>query len=95
MSGHSPEAVKKQIKSYVFVFVALAVLTVITVGVSYLHLPIGPAVALALVIASIKVSLVMSVFMHLFSERKIIWYILLAAVATFPLLLLVPSWHHL
>ncbi len=63
-------------KRYWVVFGALAALTVLTVGVSYLHLPIRVAVAVALFIASVKGGLVIAYFMHLISERAIIFSIL-------------------
>lgn len=93
MSGHSPEAVQKQVKIYIRVFLALAILTVLTVGVSYLHLPLALAIAAALFIASVKATLVAAFFMHLSSEKKIIWSILLLAVFFFAFVLLYPSWH--
>ena len=62
MSGHSTEEIRKETRGYVLVFVALAALTLVTVGVSYLHLSFGAAVALALFIASIKGSLVAAYF---------------------------------
>ena len=73
MSGHSPEEIKKSVKTYIGVFFALMVLTVVTVGVSYIHLPVHQAVALALVVASIKASLVALFFMHLIDEKRIIY----------------------
>jgi len=63
-------------RRYWVVFGALAALTVLTVGVSYLHLPMGMAIAVALVIASVKGGLVAAYFMHLVSERTIIFLIL-------------------
>lgn len=49
---------------YVGIFAALVVLTIVTVGISYVHL--GPAnLAVAVVIASIKAALVVAFFMHL------------------------------
>ena len=93
MSAHSPEAVKKQVRAYVAVFGALAVLTVLTVGVSYLHLSLEKAIALALVIASIKAALVASVFMHLNNEKKVVWLVLVLAIVFFFVLLMMPSWH--
>ena len=44
MSHLSPEDVKHHVKVYVRVFLALALLTVATVAVSYLHLPIVAAI---------------------------------------------------
>ena len=93
MSGHSPEAVQKEVRIYIAVFVTLAVLTVLTVTVSYLHLPIAIAIVVALAIASVKSSLVAGFFMHLLSEKRIIWLLLAVAVIFFLHLLLLPSWH--
>lgn len=90
MSGHSVEEVRKETRGYILVFVALAVLTLVTVGVSYLHLSFGAAVALALFIASIKGSLVAAFFMHLISERKLIYSVLILTVIFFVALLLLP-----
>lgn len=66
------EEVKKHVRIYISVFAALAVLTVVTVGVGYLHLPMLPALIAALVIASIKAGLVAAYFMHLISEERVI-----------------------
>ncbi len=95
MSAHSPEAVQKQVKSYIRVFVTLGILTVLTVGVSYLKLPLALAIAVALSIAAVKSSLVAAFFMHLVSEKKIIYGILALAFCFFIVLLLYPSWHRL
>ena len=54
----------------------LAVLTVVTVGVSYLDVATHIAIGIALAIASVKAGLVAAYFMHLVSERAIIYYIL-------------------
>ena len=94
MSFHSVEEVQKQVKIYIRVFVALGILTVLTVGVSYLHLPLALAIAVALFIAAITSSLVAAFFMHLVSEKKIILAILALAFVFFLVLLLWPSWHH-
>ncbi len=93
MSQLSPEAVRKHVKTYILVFVALAVLTVVTVGVSYLKLPLAIAVLLALLVATVKSSLVAAFFMHLVSEKKIIFWILGLAVPLFVLLLISPALH--
>ena len=90
---HSPEAVQKQVKTYIRVFLMLAILTVLTVGVSYLHLPLAMAIVVALFIALVKSSLVAAFFMHLVSEKKIIFAVLVLAACFFFVLLLWPSWH--
>ena len=74
------------IKPYLFVFGALLALTVVTVLVSYVHLPPGPAIALGLAIATLKASLVAAFFMHLKGERWII-YGVLGLTAFFALIL--------
>lgn len=94
MSHLSPEAVKHHVKIYVRVFIALAILTAITVGVSYLHLAVVPAVTLALAIAILKASLVALFFMHLSDETKIIYAILAVTVFFFAFLLIYPSIFH-
>ncbi len=93
MSAHSQEEVQRQVKIYIRVFLALGILTVLTVGVSYLKLPLSIAIAVALFIAAIKSSLVAAFFMHLVSEKKIIYAILALAFCFFIVLLLYPSWH--
>ena len=93
--GHdnSPEAIRKEVRKYLLVLVALGMLTIITVGISYIHLPTGQAVALALVVATVKGSLVAAFFMHLISERKLIYAVLIFTVFFFGLLLWAP-WQH-
>jgi cytochrome c oxidase subunit 4 len=76
MSDDHAVDIDKHVRTYVLVFVALAVLTVITVAVAGIELgPVG-AVALALFIATVKASLVACYFMHLLSEKKMILWIL-------------------
>lgn len=87
----SAEEVRKHLKTYYIVFGSLAVLTIVTVMVGFMHLPIMAAVAVAMLIACLKGSLVASFFMHLVSERGIIFWILALCVFFFLMLLLVPS----
>jgi cytochrome c oxidase subunit 4 len=67
---------KKHVRIYIVVFVSLMVLTLVTVAVSYLHLPLAAAVVVALFVASIKGTLVACYFMHLISERKLIFVVM-------------------
>ena len=92
MSAHNDaESIRKEVKAYITVFVSLAVLTVLTVAVSYFHLPIVAAVAVALIIATFKGSLVAAVFMHLRAERKLIYWVLVLTVIFFIVLMSIPS----
>ncbi len=70
------EEVKKHIRVYMMVFAALAVLTVVTVLVSFLDVSFYPALVVALLIALVKGSLVGAYFMHLISEKKVIVWVL-------------------
>jgi len=87
--GHTID-IGKHVRIYMIVFAALLILTVVTVGVSYLHMSVVAAIALALVIAAIKGSLVACYFMHLISERKLIYAVLLLTVVFFVALLFLP-----
>ncbi len=73
--------VREHLRVYVMVFVALAVLTVVTVAISYLHLPTALAISVAMVVATVKASLVAGYFMHLLSEEKVILYLLVLCAA--------------
>ena len=94
MSGHSVEEIRSQIKTYIFVFIALAFLTTVTVCVSYLKLSLVPAVTVALCIATLKAGLVAAFFMHLTIEKRIIHSILIVAVFLAVFLLIWPSITH-
>ena len=88
--AHSAEDLKKHVRAYILVFVSLMVLTLVTVAVSTLHLPVHQAIAVALIIATVKGSLVACYFMHLISEKKLILWVMALTVAFFAVLLLVP-----
>lgn len=81
--SHDAMDVKSHVRTYFGVFVALAALTVVTVGVSYLHLTTPVAVSVALLIATIKGSLVACYFMHLISEKKLIYSVLIVTAFFF------------
>jgi|EndMetStandDraft_5_1072996.scaffolds.fasta_scaffold16574_3 cytochrome c oxidase subunit IV len=82
--------IDKQVKIYITVFTALMALTLITVAISYLHLPTGAAVTVALFVALVKGSLVACYFMHLIAEKKLIYAVLAITVAFFIVLLALP-----
>ena len=91
-AAHSDHDIKAHVRTYMMVFGALLVLTVVTVAVSYLQMPVGAAVTLALIIASFKASLVAMYFMHLKGEVKIIYWSLYLTVVFFVLLFALPMW---
>lgn len=94
MDTTHPEDIKKHVRTYITVFVALLALTLMTVTVSYLHLNIALAITVALIIATIKGSLVASYFMHLISEKKLIFAVLLLTLVFFVALMWLPIFHH-
>jgi len=86
----SAAEVKEHVRSYLYVFAALLVLTVITVAVAMFHLNTALAVTIALFVASIKGSLVACKFMHLTTERGMLYWILALCALFFIVLLLLP-----
>jgi len=90
---------KKHVRNYMLVFVALMILTVTTVAASYLHFTgqfaFVMSLSVALAIAILKSSLVASIFMHLISEKKMIFIILAMVVVFFFSLMLLPIFSEL
>jgi caa(3)-type oxidase subunit IV len=85
------ESIRKSIKSYVMVGAALFVFTGITVAVNQVHLAVPMAITVALIIATMKGSMVASIFMHLSHEKKWVYGALVLTVIGFAILMLVPS----
>jgi cytochrome c oxidase subunit 4 len=88
--AHASDDISKHVRTYFMVFGALLLLTGITVAVSYLHLQVHEAIIVALLIATIKGSLVALFFMHLNHERKLIYWVLMLTAVFFFVLMLVP-----
>jgi len=82
--------IDKHVRIYITVFVALMALTIVTVAISRFHLREPIAVSVALLVATIKGSLVACYFMHLISEKKLIYAVLLLTVVFFIALLALP-----
>ena len=61
-SKHDSTSMQEHIRVYLMVFGALGVLTIITVLASYLKLSTSEGIFLALIIASVKASLVLGYF---------------------------------
>jgi len=93
-AAHAADDIDRHVRVYITVFVALMALTIITVAISRIHLPIHIAVTVALLVAIVKGSLVACYFMHLISEKKLIYAVLLLTVAFFIVLLSVPVITH-
>src|SRR4029434_2330018 len=91
-ADHADHAVDidKHVRIYITVFVALLVLTIVTVAISRFHLPVHQAVTIALLVATVKGSLGACYFMHLISEKKVIYPCLELPVVFFIALLALP-----
>ena len=92
-SDHAAD-IDRHVRVYITVFVALMALTIITVAVSRFHLPLPIAVTVALLVATIKGTLVACYFMHLISEKKLIYTVLALTAAFFAVLLALPVVTH-
>jgi cytochrome c oxidase subunit IV len=90
VTSHHAADIDKHVRIYITVFVALMVLTIVTVAISRFHLPVPIAITAALVVALIKGSLVACYFMHLISEKKLIYAVLALTAAFFIVLLALP-----
>ena len=90
MTGDHAVDIDKHVRVYITVFVALMALTIVTVAISYLHLSTPMAIAVALFIATVKGALVAGYFMHLVSEKKLIYAVLALTVVFFVALMALP-----
>ncbi len=75
---------------YVLIGTVLLVLTVVTVWTSTFSFSVGVSVGIALIIATVKGSLVASYFMHLIDEKITIYWTLIVTVAMFLILMFLP-----
>src|SRR5438132_11581739 len=85
-----PAEIRKTVNLYFKVGAARLVFTAITVAANQFHLAVPAAITVALVIATMKGSMVAAVFMHLSHERKWIYGALLLTVVFWLVLMSVP-----
>src|SRR6476620_10969590 len=93
MSEQAHDHFQEHVRRYLFVFYALLFGTLITVGASYI--PFGNRefnIGVALLIAIAKASLVACYFMHLISERKMIYFIMAFTAFFFAGLMFLTLW---
>ena len=84
------EDIQHHIKVYVNVFIALAILIVVTVAVSFLNVSFIEAFFIEITVATIKGSLVLSFFMHLLEEKPAVIWILATTMVAFLILMFIP-----
>ena len=91
--AHHVDDIHRQVRVYISVFAALAALTGVTVGISYLHLSTPAAMAFAMSVAVVKGSLVALYFMHLVNEQRVVYWLLGLTAIFFAAVLYLPgSW---
>ena len=95
MAHSEAHDIKKEIRGYMAVFLALAGLTILTVVAAGLDVSTRAHIIIAMLIAVVKGGLVASFFMHLISEKKLIISTLLLTVFFFLVLMFVPISHYL
>jgi len=81
-STHAEDVHHVPYRTYVNVWVALVTLTALTVAAHYANLK-HLAIFTAILIATVKSSLVVAYFMHLRFEKRIFTYMFIAAIATY------------
>ena len=91
MSDHS-EDVSKHLRGYIIIGIVLLVGTILTVLASYIDLGHHWNIVLALCIATVKASLVVLYFMHLISEKQLIYIVMAFTVFFFFDMMLITLW---
>ncbi len=88
--GHA--SLHKHTGLYLGIFALLVVGTIATVGASRLELSHGLSIAVALLIAGVKASLVAAIFMHLKWEKApVLWFTLVLCAIFFAGLIILPT----
>jgi cytochrome c oxidase subunit 4 len=91
--AHSPQDVAKHVKVYILIFIALLIGTIVTVALNYMHFDsVALTVSIALFVATVKAFLVAGYFMHLMSEKKVIYSILGVTVFFFAAMMYLCVW---
>lgn len=91
--AHSVEDIQRHVRTYLIIGVALMIGTVLTVWASLIDFGSREInIIVALIIATVKGFLVVGFFMHLLSEKKMIYSVLATTVFFFTALLYLTLW---
>ncbi len=74
------QTIDQEIRQYRTIFVSLIVLTAVSVGIHYMGLPLGINIILVLIVAAMQAALSVCYLMHLISEKKLIYTVLIFTV---------------
>ncbi len=80
MSNAQGQNFQHEIKQYRSIFISLIILTAISVGIHQMHLNLALSITLILSIAVLQATLSVCYLMHLISERKLIFLVLMLTV---------------
>lgn len=81
-----------EVMPYYYVFGALAVLTLLTVAASYVHLGRAGNIGVGLLIAMVKAGLVAAIFMHLRFEPRTVLFVFVCTLPLFVWMLFFLFW---
>lgn len=94
MSNPPSEAYKAYTRKCLVIFLAVVCGTGLMVGTSFASLTNGPRIALILAIACVNAFLVAVHLMHLISERRLVYTVLIFTVIFFVALMGLTMWAH-
>ena len=94
MSDHSPESYSNYTRKCMVIFLAVLCGTGLMVGVSFASLASSARIGLILLIACVNAFLVAGHLMHLISERKMVYTVLIFTVIFFVALMGLTIWAH-
>src|SRR4051812_20612635 len=90
-SNHAPDHLhhhaEARLRTLYLIYIALMVLLALTVGASFAHLPGHLNIVVTMVIAVVKATLVLLVFMHVMHSSRLVWLFSMAAFVWFGILL--------
>lgn len=92
-NAHSHDEIKRHVKVYIAIFIALLAGTFITVWLNSVHFEsYATTVGVALLVATVKATLVAGFFMHLISEKRAIYSMLAVTVFFFAAMMYLFIW---
>lgn len=89
MSADNAVAVQKEVRLYLAVFIAVAILTLANVAASTMTTHVAPGVTIALMLAAVNAVLVVRYFMHVPTESNLIHKVLGITAFFFVVLMLI------
>ncbi len=86
--------IQKETKNYLVIFGGLLILTGVSLGVHFMHLPVQLSIVIIIGIALTQAAISAAYYMHLISEKKLIFFVLAMAASFFLAMILLISFGH-